>query len=232
MDRGSRLTVFIFFFTSLNLTHFTYCTFSLYMYLSVSCGEIGSKMHLWNVVEQTNGVRKWPLVSEDNLRFLPPFLLSFPSEHGRLNMNMVAKLRYWTLKSFWFFFFFWVWGKVVKSFECGKFFFPLQCRIVAAFKILFEPELGILYFVLRFLCFVSFEGVRWWGQRAKGRGRERIYSRLNTQYRGWHGLDLTTLRSWPEPKSRVGWCTLYFRMPWGQRIRVKGWASCSAILIL
>lgn len=40
----------------------------------------------------------------------------------------------------------------------------------------------------------------------RGRGRERIISTLHTQ-RGARsreaGLDLTTLRSWPEPKSRV-----------------------------
>ena len=39
--------------------------------------------------------------------------------------------------------------------------------------------------------------------RGRGRGRERILSRLHTQCRDDVGLDLMTITSWPEPKSRV-----------------------------
>ena len=46
-----------------------------------------------------------------------------------------------------------------------------------------------------------------WGRKKRKKGRERIPSRLPTEHGALVGLSSTTLRSWPELKSRVGHST-------------------------
>ena len=61
---------------------------------------------------------------------------------------------------------------------------------------------------IRHLEFFSRENMHAGGGRlAEGRGREKILSSLHAQHRAQRGFNLTTLRSLPEPKSRVGCLT-------------------------
>ena len=68
----------------------------------------------------------------------------------------------------------------------------------------------ICSFFLRFNLFI-------WGRGSMSRGRQRRVSpnRLPNECGAWLGLDLRTLRSWPEPKSKVrhttDWAT---QAPW------------------
>ena len=65
-----------------------------------------------------------------------------------------------------------------------------------------ENELHNIYSMLQPVLINLF-----WGE-VGGRERERVLSRLHIQHRVQHvGLNLTTLRSWPKQKSRVGHLT-------------------------
>ena len=64
-------------------------------------------------------------------------------------------------------------------------------------------DLSILSFKRCIYIFSREHVSRGWG-RGRKRGRERIPSRLHADFRDDAGLYLTTLRSQPEPQSRVG----------------------------